>query len=653
MDLFERVSKLRYARTTLVAGVVIMLALTAGLSQPKEAGDEFMSKLGLKSGELVTIAQDQMGKSEMAITMAGQDYVIDYTLQSNRSKRFRLMVQQENGELVEQTAPTVSTIRGSLRGVEGSRVVGCLTKDGCCAKIKLPSGENCYLEPIDRLIKNRVLAGVHVVYTEDQVISLEGTCGAVTNLAQAKQNFAVPTTSAASVLQECELAVDADFEYFSIFGSAEATLAQIELIINLVNDQYESEVGIRHTVSTAIIRTTSNDPYSATGARNLLDQLKAANSDGFDGDLCHLFTGKNLDSNTIGIAFVGAVCSQGFGFGLSQDVTPLSNMTDLVAHELGHNWNQEHCTCENHTMFAQLTGANDFNDVLTVPNLISYRDTRRCLDSITPPLNDDLVGEFNIAGPDFSVTGSNINASTEDDEENLSEVGSSVWWFMDADENGTITLDTFGSDFDTQLFVYESVPDGGFSQLELVGNNNDTQDPTSQSMLQSQVTVDMTAGTRYQIRVGGVRSSTSISDGSEGNIVLNGTFVSGAVLGDFDADGDVDCNDLDGYIGNIGANANAALARLDLDGDGIITAADANTHITTLVQTSNGLTGTFPGDLNCDGAVTVLEDAFTLIANLGDSVTTYAQGDLNFDGFVEVLEDAFPLIENLGQTNTP
>ena len=125
------------------------------------------------------------------------------------------------------------------------------------------------------------------------------------------------------------------------------------------------------------------------------------------------------------------------------------------------------------------------------------------------------------------------------------------------------------------------------------------------------------------------------------------------ITGDFDADGDVDCDDLDGYIGNLGATVTAELAPLDLDNDGTITGSDANTHITTLVQTSNGRVGTFPGDLNCDGEVSVLGDVFLLIGNLDSPATSYSQGDVNFNGTVAVLGDAFILIGNLGKTNEP
>ena len=124
------------------------------------------------------------------------------------------------------------------------------------------------------------------------------------------------------------------------------------------------------------------------------------------------------------------------------------------------------------------------------------------------------------------------------------------------------------------------------------------------------------------------------------------------VLGDFDLDGDVDLEDLDQYNGNIGAQAAGSLVLLDLDGDGNIGEDDFETHYTTLVETSNGNTGTAAGDINLDGEINVLVDAFILVGNLGNSsANSWSQGDLNADGIVNVLGDAFLLVINLGFSN--
>ena len=49
----------------------------------------------------------------------------------------------------------------------------------------------------------------------------------------------------------------------------------------------------------------------------------------------------------------------------------------------------------------------------------------------------------------------------------------------------------------------------------------------------------------------------------------------------------------------------------------------------------------------------MLTDAFGLIAGLGNPATSYADGDINLDGTVDVLGDAFTLIGNLGMSNDP
>ena len=92
-------------------------------------------------------------------------------------------------------------------------------------------------------------------------------------------------------------------------------------------------------------------------------------------------------------------------------------------------------------------------------------------------------------------------------------------------------------------------------------------------------------------------------------------------------------------------------ANLDIDSDGTLSLDDAHEAIKTLVVTSNGIKGTFPGDFNCDGRVDVVVDAFTLVGSLGGLATSYEEGDASFDGSVDILTDAFILIGNLGESN--
>ena len=161
----------------------------------------------------------------------------------------------------------------------------------------------------------------------------------------------------------------------------------------------------------------------------------------------------------------------------------------------------------------------------------------------------------------------------------------------------------------------------------------------------------ITAGSEITFAVGGILSSTASELPSTSIRIETFTVSTTAVPGDFTGDGVVDCDDLDGYVGNIGAAATGALAALDFDNSGFLEVTDADSVISTLVVTSNGVTGTFLGDLNCDGTVNVLGDAFALVANLNGPATMYSQGDINFDGNVTVLGDAFTFVANLGMSN--
>ena len=124
------------------------------------------------------------------------------------------------------------------------------------------------------------------------------------------------------------------------------------------------------------------------------------------------------------------------------------------------------------------------------------------------------------------------------------------------------------------------------------------------------------------------------------------------LVGDFNDDNVVDCSDIDEYIGDLGLPA-AGLEDQDLVADGMIDLLDVEFLVGELIVTTNGETGTFLGDFNCDGMVDVLGDAFILVGSLGSTVMSYSDGDANLDGTVNVLGDDFILVGNLGMNNTP
>ena len=136
-----------------------------------------------------------------------------------------------------------------------------------------------------------------------------------------------------------------------------------------------------------------------------------------------------------------------------------------------------------------------------------------------------------------------------------------------------------------------------------------------------------------------------VNDGDfNGEVLVFSQIVRAAnALGDLDGSGSISGPDIDLLYAAYGVTP-AGDIELDLDSDGQVGDSDRDRLI-------ERIAGTRLGDLNFDGSVNVLGDAFILVANLGAMTgATYAQGDINGDGAVDVLGDAFILVANLGFT---
>ena len=137
--------------------------------------------------------------------------------------------------------------------------------------------------------------------------------------------------------------------------------------------------------------------------------------------------------------------------------------------------------------------------------------------------------------------------------------------------------------------------------------------------------LELPANTNLLLQPGIVQSDGNNNNSSAGvglqSMTIRITDDAPGLAGNFDMDDDVDADDIDFYSGNLGMPAMDNLAQLDLNGDNVVTLADHDLHVMTLVQIDGVQSGTLIGDINLDGQVDVLVDAFILINNLGTNAT--------------------------------
>ena len=413
----------RSTRTIALLAMSLTAVTAAAADRFSSAVNQVNIEMGLRSSEITSIAvyfePDEPLLTQ--VTLGDQTYTLDLHPHSIRSASYRLLVQIDDGPLVDFEPGPVRTFRGGLSEVPGSAVAAFVLNNGLHARILMPDGAELWIEPLSGRIKG-ASADQHVVYRTDDLIPGAGRCG---NEALEAEAFALVNGGSGlpSGLDVALLACDADFEYFQRHGGVSSVETRISGIVHLVNLQYERDVAITHQIEAIVVRSTSNDPYTKKKSRNRLNEFQAewnTNLASVPRDTAQLFTGIDLAGLTIGEAFdFGVICDVPRSYSIVSDYTStLACLSDLSAHELGHCWNARHCSCPGFTMNSSITCANRFNTSSTIPVIAAFRDSIDCLGGGTPCSGDGDCDDGNPCTIDTCVGGVCVNTPIDCDDGN-------------------------------------------------------------------------------------------------------------------------------------------------------------------------------------------------------------------------------------------
>lgn len=167
--------------------------------------------------------------------------------------------------------------------------------------------------------------------------------------------------------------------------------------MNVVDGIFQSQVGVRVTVSA--VTSVPAGTFTSTAADTLLEQLRdyrAASGPQQANGLTHLITGRDLDGNTVGIAYLGGLCNSRFGDSLSEGRRGTQVDGLIAAHEIGHTFNAPHDTESGSACEAAPAGYLMGPQVSSGPNGGTFSDcsltqmqpvltTARCLAPVDAP----------------------------------------------------------------------------------------------------------------------------------------------------------------------------------------------------------------------------------------------------------------------------
>jgi hypothetical protein len=215
-----------------------------------------------------------------------------------------------------------------------------------------------------------------------------------------------------------EIGFDADFEFYQLNSSnLTSTLNDIETIMNNVALVYDRDVNVTYEYTTFIVRTVAADPYTSTDMGVQLCEFRNtwnANAEvQIQRDVAQLYTGKNVDGSTIGLAWLGVVCNQAgnacsgtnnlaYSTVQSRFSTGLDFRTALSAHELGHNWSAPHCDaaspcnimCSGLNGCQGVSGSNLRFSTNEQTSIVNYRNSVSCDPALPSPITLPFTDTF-------------------------------------------------------------------------------------------------------------------------------------------------------------------------------------------------------------------------------------------------------------------
>lgn len=328
--------------------------ICAGAADAVEAGDSqilYFERLNVAAPAATAASEQKSSRSrDVQFDAYGRRFVL--SLQPN--DKLSPLLQSKSG------TASVDLYRGKIDGVSQSWVrIG--VADGELHGMLWDGADLYIIEPIadlrDSLPANTPAdADGTAIFRLADVMMKPGaaSCGADTAAKASKGSEAYGSLldelkNAPGVMQavgasrRLEISALGDSLFVSQFANEAQARTEILVRLNNVDGIFSSQLGVEIQVPSIDIGDSLSD---STVASSLLDQLAALRNSSpnlYSRGLTHLFTGRDLEGTTVGIAYVDSLCDRKFGAGLSE-ASGRGRWTEslIAAHEIGHNFGAVH-----------------------------------------------------------------------------------------------------------------------------------------------------------------------------------------------------------------------------------------------------------------------------------------------------------------------
>ncbi len=337
--------------TVVVFALLWLSAPGVGAAQRIAAEEDRMERYVRRSERfLLHPAQaEESVRAGGSITIAIGDGIFDVVLVSHdvRAPWYRTEEEGEDGIVHPVQPAPIYTYRGFVVGLPDSEARFSIRPDAVEGVILTP-GEWYFVEPMRNYSPTASESDMVVYRASDVREEALGTCGATMaeKVFRAKDYFEPRMEAAMAGISVADVATEADYEYVTASGGSASANSAILDVMNQVDGIYRVQLGLSLRVVYQHTWASSSDPYASTDPSTMLGEFRnhwTSNFGSIDYDLAHMWTGKDMDGSTVGIAYLGVVCNARIAaYGISQRLTPTPAKYIVTAHEIGHNFGASH-----------------------------------------------------------------------------------------------------------------------------------------------------------------------------------------------------------------------------------------------------------------------------------------------------------------------
>lgn len=331
----------------------------------------------------------------------------------------QMLLNLENNARLSAALPDnrrIALLRGTLEGKQHSWVRLTRTANGTHGLIW--DGAELYVVEPGNEVRNALAISLPAPGSDSVIFKLSDTtvdlgteyCGSATSETGAATSTGLATyqalaaelsTQTASMGNEPPLRLEmqalADAAFRAQYDSDQAALDAIMVRLNNVDGIFTAQMNLE--VQATDIQLYASDPAplsSSTDAGTLLNsvgQLRNAVPGMSSYAVTHLFTGRDLDGDILGVAYIGSICSARYGASLSEIRNRGAWIDSLVAaHELGHQLGAVHdgngvcadTVSQGYLMSAQINGSSKLSQC-SRDTIFSMMQRAACLVPVGAP----------------------------------------------------------------------------------------------------------------------------------------------------------------------------------------------------------------------------------------------------------------------------